>query len=290
MAERVARRVRLSLTAGRWLAATGANLGRPVVQAWQRASYITAVVFTSLLLSCRAGVWTRAVRAVFYRQILFTAIDGLAVAVRIGMAVGILLIVEAALWLETFGTTTALVAPSLLAITVREVGPLIACLVVIGRSGVTMATELANMRVLGELDVLESLGIDPMTYLVMPRILSMMISVFCLAAMIIASIFLSGYVVGLVMGAIHSRPHEFFDEIFSEMQLTDLFFFLPKTVLSGLLVGAICCVEGIHVRPLATEVPRVASRSGVTALTAVFIINAAVSLVIYGRILIFQVL
>lgn len=267
-----------------------ARLGRPLVGAWRRASYVMAVAGASLVLACRRDSWTRATRAVFYRQILFTAIDALAVALRIGFAVGILMIVEAALWLEAIGSTTAVVAPTLLALTVRELGPLIACLIVIGRSGVTMATELANMRVMGELDALESMGIDPMTYLVMPRVISVTFTVICLAMMVVASIFVSGYVVGLFIGAIHSRPDEFFHEIFSGLQLTDLSFFLPKTLFSGLLVGTICCIEGIQVRPLATEVPRVASRSGVLALTGVFAVNAALSLVIYGRVLIFQVL
>ena len=273
-----------------WPALAVSRMGSRIVSLWQGTAYIVAVICAVLALAVRPRSWPRTVRAVFVRQVLYTTIDGLAVALRVGMAVGILLIVEAAMWLETVGSTTEVVAPSLLAITVRELGPLIACLVAIGRSGVAMATEMANMKVHGELDVLESQGIDIMNYLVMPRVLSMMFSVFSLALVIVAAIFLAGYTVGLVTGDIHAPPHEFFDSIFSKMKLTDLWFFLPKTLLSGLLMGTVCCLEGLHVRPLATEVPRIASRSGVHALTAVFMINAIVSLIIYGRVLIFQVL
>jgi phospholipid/cholesterol/gamma-HCH transport system permease protein len=212
------------------------------------------------------------------------------VALRVGVAVGILLIVEAAMWLETVGTTTESIAPTLLAITVRELGPLIACLVVIGRSGVAMATELASMKVRGEIDVLESQGIDTMQYLVMPRMMSMMFSVFTLAVMVVGTIFVSGYGLGLMTGVIHAAPHEFFHSIFGQLRFVDLTFFFPKTLVSGLLIGAVCCVDGLNVRPVTTEVPAVASRSGVHALTAFFVVNTTLSLIVYGRILVFQVL
>lgn len=266
------------------------RLGRTSLDLLGGVAYIVAIIWTSLLLAIRRETWTRDVRTVFARQILFTGVDGLGVALRIGIAVGILLIVEAAMWLDYLGTTTDVMAPLLLAITVRELGPLIANLIVIGRSGAAISTELANMKVRGELHVLESQGIDVMTYLVMPRILSVMVSVYSLAVVLVFWVFVSGYLVGLVAQAIHTSPWEFFQVILAATRPADLLFFFPKTIITGCFVGAICCWEGLRVRPVVTEVPRVASRSGVRALTAVFIVNAVLSLIIYGRLLVFQVL
>ena len=106
------------------------------------------------------------------RQLLFTGVDGTSAAIRFGAAVGILLIVQAALWIDAIGMTTDVIAPMLWRAIVRELAPLLACMVVIGRSGIAISTELATMLVDGELEVLDSQGLDPMTCLVMPRSLA----------------------------------------------------------------------------------------------------------------------
>ncbi|HVC92709.1 MAG TPA: ABC transporter permease, partial [Pirellulales bacterium] len=237
-----------------------ARLGRAALARLEGAAYIVSIAFASLALSVRRSTWKRTVRTVFVRQILFTAVDGLAVAMRIGGTVGVLLVAEAAGWLVELGATAERMAPWLMAFTIRELGPLIANLIVIGRSGVAISTELANMKLHGELDVLESLGIDVMSYLVVPRVLCVALSVLFLAVVIVASIFVSSYTVGVLAGAVVELPWEFFDAAFVAGETEDLVCFLTKTIVTGLFVGAICCREGLRVRLVATEVPRVASR------------------------------
>lgn len=267
-----------------------AQTGHGVVRGVGAAGYIVAVIWAALWLATLPSSWTRAVRNVFARQLLFTGVDGLLVALRVGAAVGIVLIVETALWIEAFGGGTEMVTPLLVKAIIRELAPLIAGLVVVGRSGAAIATELANMRVRGELEVLDAQGIDPMTYLVMPRLLGVPISVFCLGVVIILAMFASGYLVGVLMGAIHADPGTFFTGVLREFTWEDAIFFVPKTLITGLFVGAICAVQGLSVRGAATDVPLVASRSGVKAMTAIFAVSAVLSLIIYGRVLIFQVI
>jgi len=263
-----------------------ARLGRAALARLEGGAYIIAIALTAVALGIHKATWRRTVKTVFMRQILFTAVDGLAVAMRIGGTVGVLLIAEAASWLVELGATTERMAPWLMAFTIRELGPLIANLIVIGRSGVAISTELANMKLHGELDVLESLGIDVMSYLVVPRVLCVALSVLFLAVVVVASVFVSSYTVGVLAGAVVEPPWEFFDAAFVAGGTEDLVCFLTKTIITGLFVGAICCREGLRVRLVATEVPRVASRSGVRALTAVFMVNAAISLIIQGQVLI----
>ena len=80
-------------------------------------------------------------------------VDAFPLVIRFGAAVGILMIVQAALWIDALGITNEVIVPMLWRAIVREVGPLLACLVVIGRSGVAISTELATMVVSGEVDV-----------------------------------------------------------------------------------------------------------------------------------------
>ncbi len=229
-------------------------------------------------------------RRVMSRQLLFTGVDGTWAALRFGAAVGVLLIVQAALWVDAIGMTTEMVAPMLWRAIVRELAPLLACLVVIGRSGIAISTELATMRVDGELDVLDAQGIDPMTSLVMPRVTSMVFSVFCLALIATTAMVITGYAGGRAAGVIRVSFFAFLDQMVSHFNTLDLLFFLPKTLLAGAFAAAICCLDGLSVKATITDVPRVSSIAGTRALSAVFVISAILSVLIYGRILIFEVI
>lgn len=250
---------------------------------------ILAVLWASVLLALRPSSWTPPIRVVLARQLLFTCVDAITVVIRFGAAVGILMIVQAALWIDAIGITTDVIIPLLWRSIVRELAPLLACLVVIGRSGVAISTELATMVVSGEVEVLDAQGVDPMTCLVMPRVLSVTISVFCLAILMAATMIVTGYLISWSMGAVRVSWSAFLDDILRQFNSLDLVFFFSKTIVAGAFAGAICCLDGISVRGTMTDVPRVSSRSAIRALTAVFAVSAVLSILIYGRLLVFQI-
>jgi len=261
-----------------------------VVRRCQAVASILSLIWASFSLAFTPRSWSQPVRSVMARQLLFTGVDGTWAAMRFGAAVGVLLIVQAALWVDAIGMTTEMIAPMLWRVIVREVAPLLACLVVIGRSGIAISTELATMRVDGELEVLDAQGIDPMTSLVMPRVTSMVFSVFCLALITATAMILTGYVGGRAVGVIRVSFVGFVDQLVGEIDTLDLLFFVPKTIVAGAFAAAICCLDGLSVKATITDVPRVSARAGIRALGAVFIISAILSILIYGRILIFEVI
>lgn len=265
------------------------RLGASFVRRCSTLASILALLSATLVLAIRPATWTPAVRTIFGRQMLFTCVDAAPVAIRVGIAVGLLMIVQAAMWIDALGITTDVVAPMLWRAIVREVAPLLACLVVIGRSGIAIATELSMMLVGGEIEVLDSQGIDPMTYLVMPRVLSMIISVFCVAVIMVVTIVVTGYGFGWLMGVIRVPWATFLEEIVSGFTALDFVFFVPKTIIAAAFAGAICCIDGLGIRGSVSDVPRVASRSGIRALTAVFAVSAVLSILIYGRFLVFKI-
>ena len=264
-------------------------LGNEFIKRFGTISSILAILGATAALAIRRQSWSPPIRSILSRQLLFTCVDAVFVAVRFGAVVGVLIIVQATVWIDAFGITADVIAPMLWRGIVREVAPLLACLVVIGRSGIAIATELATMRVNGEVEVLDSQGIDPMTALVMPRILSMTTSVFCLALVLATTMVITGYVVGWSMGTIRMPWSTFMDSILRQFNFVDVAFFVPKTIIAGGFAGAICCLDGLSVRGTATDVPLVASKSGTRALTAVLAISATLSILIYGRILVFKV-
>ena len=145
------------------------------------------------------------------------------------------------------------------------------------------------MMVSGEVEVLDSQGIDPMTYLIMPRVLAITISVFCLAVVMSISIVVSGYVVGWLMGPIRMPWSLFLEDILREFNSIDLLFFGSKTIVAGAFAATICCLDGVSISGTITDVPRVSGASTIRALTAVFAISAVLSILIYGRLLVFQI-
>lgn len=265
------------------------SIGKAFLGRLNAIAAILAVLWGTAMLATRPRTWTAPVRSVFSRQLLFTGVDGISAAVRFGAAVGILVIVQAAIWIDTLGVTQDVVAPMLWRGIVRELAPLLACLVVIGRSCIPISTELATMMVNGEVELLDAQGVDPMTYLVMPRVLSVVVSVFCLAIIIATSMVATGYVLGWAVDAIRVDLWTFLEGILRQFSSLDILFFVPKTIIAGAFAGSICCLDGLSVRGTMTDIPRVASRTGIRALTAVLAISAILSVLFYGRILIFKV-
>ena len=234
------------------------------------------------------NIHRRSVRDVLYRQLVFTFVDGLAITVRLSFAVGVMLIVQTAIWVSSVGGEIETTWPLMVRITIRDVAPLIASLVVIGRSASAIATELSIMQVEGEIEVIKSQGIDPMSYLVMPRVVSTMLAVPLLTFVVLMSLFVSGYFVGSLMDVVRMSPLAFVDQIARCIQTDDAWFFFPKTFLAGAFIGAIGCYDGLSVTASRTEIPRVATKAGVRSLTAVFLISAALSILLYGKLLVFD--
>ena len=266
------------------------RIGDEAIERFRTIISILALLAATAVLAVRPRTWTRPVQEIFARQMLFTSVDAVMVSFRFGAAVGVLFVVQAALWVDSIGVGTEVITPTLWKAIVRELAPLLACMVVIGRSGIAISTELATMQAGGEIEVMDSSGMDPMTCLVMPRVLAVIISVFCLAIIIAATMIGTGYVVGYAMNAVRVSWTAYASQVFGQFQTLDLLFFLPKTILAAGFAGAICCMDGLSVRETITDVPRVSARSGIRALTAVFLVSAVLSVLIYGRILIFEVL
>src|SRR2546425_2443327 len=107
-------------------------------------------------------------------------------------ALGLLVIGEAVSWLTRVGAIKYL-GTIMVIVVVRELGPLLAGLLVLARIGTANVVELGTARATGEVEALEALGIDPVHYLIAPRVLGMVIGVFSLTVYLILGALVSGY-------------------------------------------------------------------------------------------------
>lgn len=247
---------------------------------WRTACTVSALVCASLLLAVRRQTWSRPVRLQLSRQILFTGVDALGLTVMMAVLGGISVVAQAQLQLSRFGQSDML-GSILVLVIVREIGPLLVNFIVIGRSGTAIATELATMRSRHEVNVLRAQGVDPMVYLVLPRVLGVVLSVFCLSVIFVAVSFGSGYLFGVLLG-VAGPPSQFLDSVLGAVTGRDVGNFFAKTILPGLLTGAICCHEGLTVTGLVTEVPQAATRGVVRSLAVMLLISAVVSVITYS--------
>ncbi len=255
-------------------------IGQGVIGQIKQTTHVFALLGTTLMLAARRRFWPRTTRAVFARQILFTGVEAMKFVSLVAFMTGISVVVQAQVWLGKAGQS-AMLGPVLVAVIVREVAPLLVNFIVIARSGTAMATELATMKVYGEIRVLEAQGLDSLLYLAMPRILAMAICIFCLTTWFVAVSFASGYLSGIVFGVSAGDPADFLNSILKGVRPADIYNLLAKTLIPGMFTATFCVIEGMSVRYSITEVPQAATRAVVRSIAALFIISALVSVLTY---------
>ncbi len=256
------------------------STGMEIIGGWRQMRRTVAVLVTVLAASCQPSQWRRTVVEVLMRQIYFAGALATRFTIFMGILVGVSVVLQAELWLRAVGQST-LLAPLLVAIIVRQLGPLLVNLVVIGRSGSAIAVELANMTVTGQIDVLESQGVDPFRYLVVPRVVALAVSVACLTVLFIVTSLGSGYLCGLLIGTYPGPPGQFLDDLLRAFSGADALNLAAATLLPALLTGTICCVQGMSVAQTINDVPRAITRAMSQSVATLFIVMVALTLLSY---------
>ena len=136
-------------------------------------------------------------------------------------------------------------------VVVREFGPLITAMLVLARSGTANVVELGTARALGEVEALESMGIDPVHYLVMPRVVGMAIGVFGLTIYFIFSALASGYLWAFLQN-VPLTPGDYFKQLAASLTWMDFAILVLKSGLFGMVIAVITCYHGLS-QPLQLE-------------------------------------
>jgi phospholipid/cholesterol/gamma-HCH transport system permease protein len=255
-------------------------IGQNTVERFKSLTYLTSIVAAGIWAAMQPRHWPRTSRNVLARQVLFTGVEASRFVALIAVFVGLSIVVQAQLLITRLGQS-ALLGPILVAVIVRELGPLLTNFVVIGRSGSAITAELGNMKVNGEIRLLDAQGLDPFIYLVLPRMIGMMLSIFGLTIIFVTVAFLSGFFSGVLFGAQTGSPVLFLDSVMAALTPGDVWLLLAKTLLPGMVTAAICCSEGFSIEGAVTEVPQAATRSLARSVAALFILSALLSTLYY---------
>jgi phospholipid/cholesterol/gamma-HCH transport system permease protein len=162
---------------------------------------------------------------------------------------------------------------------VRELGPLVTALLVLARVGTAIVIELSTNRATGEVEALEALGIDPIHFLVMPRVLGLAISIFSLTVYMIIVSLLSGYLFAFVQD-VPLRPGEYFDQLTNSLRWEDFVLLALKTMSFGIVIAIVTCYQGLA-RPLSIEEVRDVTTNAVVESVIACVLLDALFIIVY---------
>jgi phospholipid/cholesterol/gamma-HCH transport system permease protein len=242
--------------------------------AWKTGpTAVMGVMWGAAAQAVRPGSWPRTTRDVLARQVYFTGVQAVPLACGIAVLVGLTVVSQTQIWLQRLGGT-ALLGPLLVGIVVTNLAPFLVNFVVIGRSGTAITTELASMEINGETRVLDTLGVDPFIYLVIPRVTGVLLSVFGLTAIFTVVSLASGYALSLLIADTATDLVSFVHSIAAAMAPLDFVSLAGKCLLPALATGSICCLEGLSVGTALTEIPQATTRAVVRSVVVLFVLTA----------------
>jgi phospholipid/cholesterol/gamma-HCH transport system permease protein len=154
----------------------------------------------------------------------------------------------------------------------RELGPLITAIVVAGRSGAGLASEIATMKVSEEIDALRSLGLDPVRWLVVPRCIALVATLPLLTWVGYALALVGGLLATLVTTSM--TPYIYARETMDAIDASNLFAGLVKSPFLALAIGMIACSQGLLTRGGAAAVGARTTTAVVLAIFSVIVISA----------------
>lgn len=214
----------------------------------------------------------RVVHPMILEQIRTAGVRLLPMVGFLGLALG-LVIIGQTVALPTKVGAYEYIGIVMVAVVVRELGPLLTVFVVLARSGTSTVVELGMSRAMGEVEALESLGIDPIHYLVVPRVLALATSVFCLTIYLILIAIGSGYLFAFLQD-VPLTPSAYLGQIGDALRWQDFVLLLLKTAAFGIVIAVVNCYHGLA-RPLRLEdVSRVTTRSVVESVIGCVIVDA----------------
>jgi len=150
----------------------------------------------------------------------------------------------------------------------RELAPVLAAVVLTARAGSTMASELGNMRVTEQIDAITTMGVSPVQYLVVPRVLASLVVTPMLALVFGLAGMLGAYIVGVVWQGID--PGIFVDRVRQFLEWKDVRMCLVKAMVFGGIVSVICCKKGFHASGGARGVGEATAKAVVASIVMIF--------------------
>jgi len=194
-----------------------------------------------VLEAARPHSWRRLVRREFWR-VLHIALTGSLVATCFLAVVGGLgMVYQALYWLSAAGQESS-IGTVLVTVLVRELAPLLVGLILLARAGSVTLSELSQLRDEQQARVLQSRGLDPFLFLVMPRGVAFALASYTLGIVFVLTTLFVGFIAGSLLGVAEMSIWSFLDSVLTAAARVDFVLFPAKMLVIGLMVAATVCL------------------------------------------------
>jgi phospholipid/cholesterol/gamma-HCH transport system permease protein len=213
-----------------------------------------------------------------FEQMVYMGVSSAVIVFFVTFFTGGVLAMQAAHQLSKMGGTiyvASLVSVSLC----RELGPVLTALVIAGRIGAAITAEIGSMQVNEQLEALETMAINPVRFLIAPKLVSLFLMLPCLTVLGDAAGMLGGYVVGVF--SLHINPHLFIQTAFKYLTLKDIYTGLSKAFVFAAIIVLVGAYQGFKTRGGAVGVGRSTTISVVTSFILIIIADCIVTGIYY---------
>ncbi len=224
------------------------------------------------------GAWRRSVRMEFWRVLRAALLGSLPATVFVAALIGFGMVYQAMYWLQLAGQEN-LLGTILVTILLREVAPLLVGVVLLGRSGAAMLTELGQLHAERQIHAMQSQGVDPFSLLVLPRGVAFALTSYTLGIVFILVTLLIGFAVGTLFGVVQDSLWVFLDTVLRAAAPSDFAVFPLKMLAIGLLVAATACLTALSAGA-DDDIGRLISRGFIRGILAIMLASGLLSLAI----------
>jgi phospholipid/cholesterol/gamma-HCH transport system permease protein len=211
-------------------------------------------------------------------QAMAVGVEALPILSLITFFIGAIMALQSAYELQQFGAMQAVASAVAIAMT-RELGPLMAAILVIGRSGSAFAAEIGTMRVNQEIDALETMALHPVPFLVTPKFVAMLVMLPCLTTWGDFMGILGGLLFGVTSAGFSVLSY--FRATFDALLLRDVVTGLVKSVMFGAVITAVGCHEGFSTGGGAEQVGRSTTAAVVMSIFLVIAVDLIFTVIFY---------
>ena len=231
--------------------------------------------FTLITLGVTITKWnasSHVIRPLIRQQIQRAGVRLLPIIAFMAFALGFVVIGQTVSLLSRVGAQNYTGTVMVTAV-VRELGPIVTALLVLARVGTATVIELGNDRAMGQVEALEALGIDPIHYLVVPRVLGLAMAIFALTVYLILIALFSGYLFAFLQD-VPLLPAEYLDQLALALTWKDFVLLALKTFCFGAIIAVVTCYEGLANPLRQEEVAEATSRAVVQSLELCVLLDA----------------
>ncbi|MEN8126210.1 MAG: MlaE family lipid ABC transporter permease subunit [Planctomycetota bacterium] len=204
--------------------------------------------------------------------------DAINITILLGFLIGLILAFQSAVAMSKFGAQIY-VADLIVLTMFKEMAPLITAFILASRSGSAYAAEIGTMKVNEELDALHTFGMDPVRFLVVPRVLAL---VLVLPLLTLFNNLFALFGAQAVMSILGFSSTVFWDRCYAAAGLADLFSGLAKTIVFGYFIAAIGCLRGLHTGKGASAVGDSTTRAVVTCIVMIVVVDGVFAVIYYS--------